>query len=1685
MKIAGGVSALSAGEINRADGLADLVVGVQSAEGGAVLVFDGRDGALEVPSEVLPSPSAPTALLLGRLMDGPWHDLAIAAGAELLIVQGRDRGARLAESGEAGTDQPVIERIAMTSVIEDVAWGDFAWEPLASRELAVALDDGTVRLLARGRSRAVERTGLRRGERRNSLPRVSPEQVWTTIGELEGFTAMRDTVAPRRRLVPLRVSGSTTEDLALVDSASPRLRLLAGMSREAGGAEALSDIGIETSLELSQPPVAALPMRLDADALTDMVLLFSDKAAPSVTRSGNRSTLIVKVGHDVTISGDNECTLREAINNANTDTDTTLGDCAAGSGTDLIEFRILGGGSPATIALGGPLPALSDAVTIDGTSQGCPSPPCIVLDGFSAGTGRGLELAAGSSAVRGLVVHRFPDHGLLVTSTGNFIEGNFIGTDLGGTLDRGNASAGVRLESGASTNTIGGAAAQARNVISGNGANGILIYNNSNGNVVQGNLIGTDVTGTSDLGNSTRGVFVNASANNSIGGMTPGTGNLVSGNDSYGVHVYSTSATANQIQGNLIGTDINGTAALPNSNDGVLIQQAPRNTVGGLTAGARNIISGNGRHGVYLFQSTALDNEVMGNYIGTDISGTADLGNTSFGVYVENAPGNTIGGTAAGSGNLISSNDIGVLIYLADATGNQVQGNLIGTDVTGAAVLGNDRDGVTIQDAPSNTVGGLIAGARNVISANNRHGVYIEASTASGNEILGNYIGTDVTGTAGLGNAMSGVRIVSAPNNSIGGTDAGARNIISGNGGGVAIYNSSASGNQVQGNYIGTDVNGTMDLGNTNTGVGIQNAPNNTVGGTAAGAGNLISGNNYGVVIDSVDATGNQVQGNYIGTDVNGTADLGNAMSGVRIENAPSNSIGGTDAAARNIISCNGRGVAILNASASGNQVLGNYIGTDVNGAVDLGNTNAGVYIESAPSNTIGGTTASAGNLISNNNHGVFIYLADATGNQVQGNLIGTDVTGATALGNDLDGVFIRQAPGNTVGGDVAGAGNVISGNGQHGVRLFEPGTIGNQIQGNYIGTDATGTVALGNVDAGVRLSTDVFNTTIGGTTTASRNVISGNGANGVLIYQGSNANEVLGNYIGTDFNGTAALGNGVSGVRIVSAPNNIVGGAIAGARNIISGNGSGVAIYDPSATGNAVLGNYIGTDVNGTADLGNTGAGVYIESAPSNIVGGTAAGEGNLISGNNFGVFITLPDATGNQLLGNFIGTDVNGTAALANDRDGIQIVEASGNTVGGTTVGAQNVISGNGRYGVVIGFELGANNRVEGNFIGTDVSGSVALGNTLAGVAVDRGLNNVIGGAAPGARNIISGNGNSGVIIYHPQASDNEIRGNYIGTDASGTSVVGNATSGVFINGSPNNIIGGTGVGEGNLIAGNGTSGVWILWPTSKGNAILGNSIHSNTDLGVALETNTVWVNDPNDPDVGCNDFQNFPVLSSINVGATDTTVEGWLNSVPNTTYYLEFFSNSSCGPSAHGEGESLLGSVNVTTDGAGFATFNQTYPNTVPVSNLITATATAPDNNTSEFSVCGVDVDPDGDTVSDTDDCDPGDSEVWTVPGVAANLTLSQTGTTTTISWALPTPVGGAVIAYDTIVSPDPDDFVSSAACVESDDGSDRQSTHGVDPAEGEVFYFLVRAENPCGDGPVGEFSDGTARSGRNCP
>jgi titin len=518
---------------------------------------------------------------------------------------------------------------------------------------------------------------------------------------------------------------------------------------------------------------------------------------------------------------------------------------------------------------------------------------------FIAGNGGdGVLIEGGSNhnTVTGCSIGTNTGTGITITggatTTANTVSLSGIGTDAVVALNgAGNTSTGVVISGGAIKNTV------RSSDIAGNGAGGVLITDaGTNSNTISGNHIGTDPSGLGAIANTGAGVLVQSGASsNIIGGTTFTAINIISGNTGDGVQVAGAGTTKTMIEGNFIGTDGTGTSAIANGGSGVdLNTGSSATTVGGTKAGSANVISGNTGNGVLINASNS--NIIEGNFIGTVANGTAAIPNVMAGVLINGgSSSNTVGGTKTGTLNVISGNSVGgVVISDAGTMSNKVEGNFIGTDISGTVAIANGTEGVLVtHGATKNSIGASTAGARNVISGNTGDGVDIEGTGTSQNLVAGNLIGTNVTGGTTLANTGFGVAIgTSASKNTVGGTTAGARNVISANGGGGIDINS-ASSNVIEGNYIGTDVTGLLNLGNTGDGVKIENsARNNTVGGSSAGAANVISSNTAnGVEIDTAGTTGNVIQGDKIGVGSDGTTSLGNANDGILLSGATGNTI--------------------------------------------------------------------------------------------------------------------------------------------------------------------------------------------------------------------------------------------------------------------------------------------------------------------------------------------------------------------------------------------------------------------------------------------------------------------------------------------------------------------------------------------------------------------------------------------------------------------------------------------------------------------------------------------------------------------------------------------------------------------------------------------------------------------------
>lgn len=460
-----------------------------------------------------------------------------------------------------------------------------------------------------------------------------------------------------------------------------------------------------------------------------MVVLF----LPSLASA---ATLSVDAASDLRVKGDGACEFAEAIENANDGTDLSGGDCVQGSkGPDDIVFR-LGSGGAQTITLVSPLPEIVSEIHIDGvTRPGGKDPGCTPEDLLVSLNGNGdidyglnfQDVKSDRSSVRGLNIYGMTEAAIFVGGDSITVNCNNIGTNVEGTLPAPmpNSNYGIFLKN-SDFSVIGEAGAG--NLVSGNGNTGIFMVDSSD-NTIQGNIIGTDASGTKLLGNHWNGIALTTSGRNLIGGAEEGNANLISGNDGSGIVLNG--SYHNFIKGNRIGTDITGKISMGNKKTGIRINAGGSfNLIGGTVPGEGNLVSGNGQNGVWIVEGDK--NLVQGNLIGTDVSGTLSLSNGGSGVLISGNEGTREGNVIGGSELLSESNVISgnkrYGVHLKNTKATRVNKNLIGLGSDGVRhlkngagmiaasepklVFGGGRNFGAVQQADSNIMVAKVLGVR-------------------------------------------------------------------------------------------------------------------------------------------------------------------------------------------------------------------------------------------------------------------------------------------------------------------------------------------------------------------------------------------------------------------------------------------------------------------------------------------------------------------------------------------------------------------------------------------------------------------------------------------------------------------------------------------------------------------------------------------------------------------------------------------------------------------------------------------------------------------------------------------------------------------------------------------------------------------------------------------------------------
>ncbi len=1240
-------------------------------------------------------------------------------------------------------------------------------------------------------------------------------------------------------MTKVRISDSGRDELAFTDSLSNKLHLLIRETKAPSG----EILPTETvSLDMDTRPTAITSMRLNSDGISDLVVLREGSASPTTILSAPVATIVVTSASDGANCEPGNCTLRGAL------------FIADGSvGPDMITFNMTGG---TTISPASQFDTVQHAVTIDATTQpGYAGAPVVEIEGTQLAAGKdGLQIAGSNSVVRGLAINRIKGqydsnqgayvggNGLVIARfTGSLsvrnviVEGNYLGTDPTGMIDRGNDYTALNIYD-STHNTIGGTTPAARNILSGSGTNndpnispqaeGVgIAFRAGMDNVVQGNYIGTDATGAGKI-NNTIGIRLGG-GRNQIGGDAPGAGNVISGNgDRYqhsrpdaciGQGVWEETlvnldedeflTTGNSYKGNRIGTNADGTAALANCSVGLLSNPRHSSLVGSITELGRNTISGNRENGIYC----------------TPIPRSFDF--VDMGVPIPegfcNISGNNIGTST--DGNIAIPN---------------IDYNYYGSFVLyfGTTVVQN-TDTFSNVGAPGGTSIGACTGFCNLISGNGpvtsgTEGVY-RGSRDGEVGVFNNFIGTNRSGSAPLSN----------------------------------------------GNGFRSDEGGLTRVG----AVGIDE------GGGFVPLGNLISGNRFQAIVFNMSFAQSlvpqRIEGNLIGTNAagltaipNGTSDATSTAVGLVGTSA---TVGSSDPLARNIISGNAGSGIFVSGNGRLPVIANNYIGVNKNGQ-PLGNGANGIHLN-ASNVTIGGSPETANVIANNGANGIYMFArlnfssVPAIRNPIRIN----SIYGNGALGIDLT---VRPSLPLTPDGptpndclDVDSLANerqnfpvltapVFNGNGTVTIEgafqsavsesfmidFYSNSTADKSNYGEgqtYIGSKLVNTDSSG-------LSTFLFTSTIpvapGLKITATATDSAGNtsefscfagqceggtgGLAGLVEAMGLECLSPIIVNIDTDEEDTSP-GNEICDVNL-SMP-----GLQCSLRAAIdtANNKSGFDLITFDIPSGGVKTISPGTElppitdrvsIDATSQPGYSGSPV-IQVQGSTLLAyclglGAGSSDSSIIgfSLNRCHVGIQIESAR-NKITKSYIGLGPDGNAAGTPGEQQfggvfIQHSTAVDNIVGGSFSSDGNVISNYVHGVIMLGGTTG--NRVRNNKIGTNPAGTVSIPNG-AGVTIEGSNSNSVGDEAGESGNLISGNAGIGVIV-RAGAATNQILGNKIGTTPDGTGVLPNGTHGIlFDTGAKENTV------KNNAIGGHdqtpNSAGIVLLPEAGMSNRVLDNTI------------------------------------------------------------------------------------------------------------------------------------------------------------------------------------------------------------------------------------------------------------------
>ncbi len=1288
--------------------------------------------------------------------------------------------------------------------------------------------------------------------------------------------------------------------------------------------------------------------------------------------------------------------LRQAILDANATVDV-----------DTIQFGISGAG-PHTINLSSVLPVITDdGLTIDATTEDGASCGTTTnandgvsdraLKVFINGTNSGnptldtITVTARNVTIMGIAVGDGRDDVMRLNGADGFtLLCSHVGVRADGiTADPGN-DVGILIENSDSI-VIGDGTLAGLNVISANIGSGLEFTAGTSANpVIKGNFIGLAIDGISDRGNGMDGVRLD-SVTGAIIGDALGGGNVISGNTGDGLNV-SNGATA-MVLGNFIGSNANGTSAVPNGGNAVEVNTNNTSAdIGDGTTNGRNYLTSNTLSaGVQLsnFASAMIDgnwfgvgsdSSAIGNGAGIRVSGSSTakitrntIANSDFsGVRLDGTAGNTAiyansihtnGGQGVDLGfDGVTTNDSG--------DGDSGPNDLLNFPVIDAIIADGTSSveyAVTL-DVPDNSPDNYrIEFFKNTALETYGEGeIYLGSVDVSHNGGSQSYAGVFLANTAvSIGDYISATTTREASDSS---------------------YDITSEFSQtVEAIRTPLIVTTTSDSGAGTLRAAIEYANANTdkdditfaVPGPGPHAITLSSAlpaiSDEGVSIDGTTQDGTTCGDLWAGVprtlkvEVDANDGIFNAFS-----------ISGADVAIRGIaiqgvnwVSGNGvNAVKFLSTSANG-LLQCSYLGLHADGS-DAGAASAGfsgVFVQ-GDSIQIGGSAEGDGNVIANSQSAGIRTEDGAFDLIVEGNFIGTDSTGSAARPN--------------AGGVLAASGsatyrhirnNLISGNSSHAISAGSAGTLTGSsgdfvIAGNYIGVNRLGNTLMTNIGDGIHFASgSVSGVTIGGTNAADRNIISGNTNSGVSL-NGVSAVEILGNYIGMGADGSTGFGNSEHGIFASGVTGLNIGNGTGNGRNVIGSNVRS-GIYQTNVNDGVVIdGNYIGIAADGLTARGNgdgyRGSGITFNSAISDgdII------RGNVISANgDSGIDERASTISNLTILGNYIGTDAAGQLDRGNDYFGI--VWYGGdvvNTIIGAS-GAGNIIASS-KFGSGLEFYSGSH-IIRGNSIGIGVDGTTALPNATWGVRLYPGpVSHIVGGMGAGEENIISGAaaGYSNILIQNGAealVSGNTLRGSLgDGMELSGIgTVVTFHNNDVYVNAGAGLDISNQAqlIAFDNNITANAGNGVQLTPDAGKA-AIYGNVISGNGELSIDLNEDGITANDIGDADLGANELLNFPVINAFTVNGTENVSYDIDLDVPAHTngYRIDLFKNAAGDPSGHGEGDVFLGFVETGNHAGGSLNFSGSFSaiETVEINDVISATTSRKTGEltydiTSEFS------------------------------------------------------------------------------------------------------------------------------------